>query len=405
MISIQTNGLMNVSPYMKADMPLLLTDDHEVLEAPTLWLSNVFLRKSRSIETLKQYTSIISRYLQWMDDTGYKAVNWQSVDEDVIKQYVEDLLQTRDEYGSPSNKTIEFYAARLQDFYKWAKKNGYKHYWDMGFEQVEIVLNDQALLKTTIYSDAKEIKLSSGQETAIRNERDKYLSRESFNIVIKLFDDEVYRVLTLFVWMTALRPKDLFQVPFIGKGKSCEIRRYRSNELDTIKDLYFEFESKGKTRSIEIPSDLWQYICKVYMPLRQKRALLYKEKHGVSPPNSALFLSKNGSIVSKKMLSDQLKKVREKVEIPERRLTAGMLRHSFATYFIHEALKNKNMIGKPYIYDAVIDNELKKWMGHTNIGTTYKFYVHLVNTIMKDDLIYDLRKIEYGNFISELDGS
>lgn len=31
-------------------------------------------------------------------------------------------------------------------------------------------------------------------------------------------------------------------------------------------------------------------------------------------------------------------------------------------------------------------------MGHNDIETTYKYYVHLVNRFVQDDLIYDLQK-------------
>ncbi len=402
MISIQTTGLCDVSPYMRDDIPLLLTNEHEVLEAPTIWLSAVSLRKSRSADTLKQYSSVITRFLQWLDDSGYQAVNWQSVDEDVIWQYVTELVHGRDELGRPNDKSIEFYAARLQDFYKWAKRNGYKHYWDMRVEEVCKVLHDQSLLKTTLHNEAKEIKLSSGQVTAISSEVSKYLSKESLKPVMSEMDDIVYKVITLIIWMTALRPKDLFQLPFVGTGMNKGIKRYRYSELDNLKDIYYEFESKGKRRSIEIPAVLWQFICKAYMPERQKRALIYREKHGVNPPNSVLFISKDGVIVTRKMLADNLKKAHKKAGIHERKLTAGMLRHSFATYFVLEALKKKNMLGKPYVYDAVIDDELRRWMGHSNIGTTYQYYVHLVNAAVTDDLVYDLRKSDFKELLSEI---
>ena len=77
-------------------------------------------------------------------------------------------------------------------------------------------------------------------------------------------------------------------------------------------------------------------------------------------------------------------------------LFRSALRHSFATYFVYLALKNESLIGKPYLYNAIIDDALRKILGHNDIETTYKFYVHIVNrfALGGDDLIYEISKKE-----------
>ena len=179
---------------------------------------------------------------------------------------------------------------------------------------------------------------------------------------------------------------------FRSMGLNAGLKRYHEEELENLSSILFEFESKGKRRSIKFPGDIWAAICRAWMPKRTERAMKYREKYGVMPPNTALFLSKNGVIVTRKMLSDNFKRVSEKNEYPEEGLTPRMLRHAFATYFVLDALKQYDLLGKPYIYNMVIDDSLREWMGHSNVDTTYKYYVHLINRYFHNDLLEDLNK-------------
>ncbi len=65
-----------------------------------------------------------------------------------------------------------------------------------------------------------------------------------------------------------------------------------------------------------------------------------------------------------------------------------------ATYFVLNALKERNMLGKRYVYDAVVAEVLRTNMGHNDVETTYEHYVRLANQFYKDDLIYDLKNAE-----------
>lgn len=390
-----TNGLAVVPPYKRANMPLYLTDTHEVLVAPTLWGCAVALRRSRSTDTLKQYAASLARFLSWLDHNGYSAVNWQNVDRDIVQHYITDLMMGRDEQGRPSDQTIESYVARVADFYKWAQDNGYHHYWDMKRDVVEYALGDQSLLSRTIEQEAREEKIAAAPTTGIKRELDKFLDRNSFEKAIKLFDDYVYAVIAIVIWMTALRPKDLLQLPYKGTGNNESLRRYRSDELENVGDLPFTFASKGKRRAIRVPALLWSYVCKSWMPHRQERALLYAKEYGVNPPNNVLFLSAAGRPVTYKMIHSHFARVAEHRDFGRKTLTPMMLRHSFATYFVIKALEAREMIGKPYVYDAVVDEALREYMGHADIGITYKHYVHLVNRFVRDDLISTLRQDEF----------
>ena|SRR2546429_354809 len=194
MLEMITDGLIDVSPYNQPGMPLFLTNEYEVIEAPTIWAAQVSLIRSRSDQTLKNYSNILARYLNWLDEIGHGAVNWQNVDREIIQGYIGYLAQSRNSDGKPNNETIEGYIARIADFYKWAKQNGYDHFWDMNQEIVRFRLKDQTLLNATVEVEKREFKLGGGTQTIAKKELEKFLDNHAFGLLIKLLDDYVYNV-------------------------------------------------------------------------------------------------------------------------------------------------------------------------------------------------------------------
>ena len=79
-----------------------------------------------------------------------------------------------------------------------------------------------------------------------------------------------------------------------------------------------------------------------------------------------------------------------------------MLRHACATYFVYDALKKKNRLGDAPVYDASLDEELRKLLGHEDVKTTYMYYVHLVNRFFYDDLLQDTMRARVDDGITAL---
>lgn len=386
-----TDGLKNTDVFPKDTVPIFLDEDFRVIEGPSYWAIALAQTRSRSIDTLKQYTTVLARFLQWRDDKGIKAINWHLTDEDVINAYIGYLINNRDIKGRPSNKTIEDYIAILSYFFKWATEKGYKHYWKIDLKKATIRIKGSSSIVKTEKQIEKRMHIGNGSTTHVDSERDKFIQRENILRIVELFDDVVYSFIVLVLWKTALRPKELFQLPYKGTGLNAGLKRYRDKELSELKEILFRFESKGKDRDIKFPPDVWTVICRKWMPEWVKRAAKYQERnHGKMPPNNALFLSENGRIVTRKMLRDKLNKVAQDPRCPEKKITPKMFRHSFATYFILDRLEQYNLLGKAYVYNAVIDAELREWMGHEDIETTYKYYVHLINRYFHNGLLNDL---------------
>jgi len=412
MIYRRTGGLIDVSPYNRAGMPLYLTDDHHLLEGPTLWALDMSLDVGSS-QTVRKYGAQLARYLQWLDDRGYGANKWQNVDKDIAHAHIADLVAGRDEAGRPTATTIEDHMARVAAFYRWALDNNYEHYLKMDDTWIRVTIKDQTLLADiapgiTVRKHAFGV--AGSNQARPRDELDKFLDRDSFKIALPMLvaDDPVYAWIALIIWMTGLRPMDLAQLPFHGREENAGLRRYRPEEIEDLRKekaaIPFTFVSKrAKRRTLNFPGDLWAALCEEWMPRRQERAALYAEKHGVNPPNSILFLADDGHPVSHRMILDHFSHIAARKEFPRDRLTPYMLRHSFATYFMLTALKKKGILGATNVYDAAIDDELRTWMGHDDIKTTYMYYVHLIHKFLHDDLIYDVGRDARINLLKGLD--
>lgn len=413
------HGVRRVSRDYPSDtaIPIFLDDSHRVIEAPSLWILSVARKASRSRATLRKYSAILYRYLRWLDNNGFSAQAWETVDEDIFELYVESICTPEVE-----GKTIVDYCARISSFYKWASRKGYDHYFDIDLAEVENVvevnLKNQLLLaniKPGIVVTKLNFDTPAGRPALHELEVEKFVSDRNQKVALHLMDDMVYRIIATIIRITGLRPRDLFQLPYRGKGENCGFIPYDLDEIpDNLKgrDIRFSFRSKGKDRSIEFPGLLWSVICEKYIPLRRERAQIYYQRSGISPSNDQLFLTEDGDVVNDYMLRYNFAKVVRKgnaspstgsdVLFTGRKYTPRMLRHSCATYFVLGHLKLTNRLGKPYRYDPEVDEALRRLLGHADIETTYRYYVHLVNRFHHDDLLSDLKRSHVNEGLSTL---
>ncbi len=396
---------------------VFFSDEYEVIEAPTYWIGEVAMRRSKSAKTEEKYSRIMGNYLQWLDDSGYGCCSWNSVDEEIFNAYIEFLqkptpLKERGIYRD----TIIDYACRIADFYEWARKKGYKHYFDLKMKDVEVTLRNQRLLghiNSTAKFSVLDISVERNIAELIKSDRNKFVAQENYRVALNLMEDLVFVVIATVIRVTAMRPKEVLQLPYKGGLTNSEFFPYDVADIpDGLANSSINFicESKGKRRRIEFPGKLWETICRIYIPIRQARVRKYRSRMGVSPPNSALFLTEDGYIVTYPILYYHFSKIGQKLkEITVRGnllvysqdlFGARMLRHTCATYFVIDALRLKMMLGKPYVYDAGIDEDLRELLGHSDVGTTYKYYVHMINRMHGEDLLKELHQTRVDSGIS-----
>lgn len=413
------NGVKRVSLDNQADtsMPIFLDDHHRVLEAPSLWIMEAVARKrSRSNDTLKQYCYVMRRFLQWLDDNNYGSQRWAMVDEEIFRKYVESLCT------GIEGTSIKYYCACIASFYIWARKKNYRHYFDLDLDgikkSVQVVLKDQLMLahvKPTVTVTKLDFDVPMGKKALHEREVEKFVTDRNHKIILAAMSDVVYQIIATVIWVTGLRPRDLFQIPYRGKERNTGFIPFDTDEIPETLDqqeITYWFRSKGKHRSIQFPGVLWRVVCERYIPLRRERADLYFKKYGISPSNATLFLAADGEVVN----AHRLRYAFDKAVLTSRpsppsapgyeftgtKYTPKMLRHSCATYFVYEHLKRNKILGKPYQYDPMVDENLRRMLGHTDIGTTYKYYVHLVNRFHSEDLLQDLKNSHVNQALSAL---
>jgi len=406
---IPGHGLKRIDGWPQGAVPLVFDEEFVIIEAPTRWLMHIAKLRSRSTETLRKYAWIIGRYFQWLDDAGYGAQNWIAVDIEVFEQYLAYIMRSKkaSDFG-PLEATAYDYAARIVAFYDWARRVGYRHFLEVDREEVTIRLTDQTLLahvQNGIVRDKLDFNLPSGRAAFLQKEVQKFVTQAEFEVAVSLLDDEVFKVIATIIRITAMRPKELLQIPYRGDGENAGFIPYDIDEIPenlSLQNIMFSCRSKGKNRRIQFPGRLWKVICQLYIPLRRERAEIYRARKGVSPRNSVLFLTRDGYPVDYSILFEHFSKVVKASDsnrvsgagpvYDKRVFNARMLRHTCATYFVYEALKKNNMLGRSFVYDAAVDEDLRDLLGHNDVGTSYKYYVHLANRFFKEDLLADLHR-------------
>ncbi|WP_185831642.1 site-specific integrase [Pseudomonas aeruginosa] len=417
------NGLLNHPPYMRDRVGILLDDENNIIEGPTNWLISLAQLRSRSFETTRNYANILQRFLQWLDDTpvveGHACIgahNWQVVDEEILYAYLESISRPslKCPHG-PSFRTLQHYTYRIWRFYNWAAKNGYEHYLELDSSDIDIFIPNQRLLSHINPSKSVEVlnfNVPTGGQAIHEREVQKFVIQSDYEIALEMIEDVVYKVIAAIIRITALRPKDLLQIPYRGTGINKEFIPYDHDALPSNIDetsIFYEFESKGKRRSIDFPGKLWRVICELYIPLRRQRAELYEKRHGVPPRNSELFLTSKGVPVTYSMLSYTFRNLVPTIKASDRGseyhgncFSARMLRHTCATYFVYEALAKQNRLGRHFVYDAALDEDLRRLMGHNDVETTLKYYVHLVNRFVTDNLLSELHRSRVDHGLSAI---
>ena len=409
------DGLVNIPDIRRSKIAIYFNDDYEVIEGPSDYMIRVVApKRSRSIRTSTKYAQILHVFLQWLDDVeddDYSSANWQQVDESVLYRYFLDYIESYQvrKGQAPAKKTLTDYATRIIEFYRWAEKNGYPHFMEVESKEAERYIADQLLLahlKPSVTYTKLDFNLPTGPRAIYELEIDKFVQQDDYVAAVRLLPDVVYSLMAVIFRTTGMRPKDILQLPYRGRpnGPNGALIPYDHDNIPADLDrrsLNYTFDSKGKTRSIEFPGKLWVLICKLYIPLRRVRATAHFKKYGISPKDDQLFLSEDGDVITYGMLFYNFAKVpslavgtvdsKGNPVFKGKRFNARMLRHSCATYFVYEGLKLRKQLGNPAFYDASMDEELRKMLGHTDIRTTFTYYVHLVNRFMHDDLLQDLR--------------
>lgn len=122
----------------------------------------------------------------------------------------------------------------------------------------------------------------------------------------------------------------------------------------------------AKPRDIDLPYDLMERLW-VYS-VRRRQARANNNHKGEEFPH--LFLTESGVPYTKDALTGIFRKLSQRVGF---KVTAHMLRHSYATYLLWSLRKSATFEGEPLLY-------VRDRLGHNDVSTT-AIYLHLVNSL------------------------
>ncbi|WP_439892976.1 tyrosine-type recombinase/integrase (plasmid) [Ralstonia sp. 25C] len=119
-------------------------------------------------------------------------------------------------------------------------------------------------------------------------------------------------------------------------------------------------------RGVDVPYDLMEKLWAYSLRHRQRRADADDERREI--PH--LFLTEEGAPYKKDSIAGIFRALSKRVGF---RVTAHMLRHSYATYLLWSLRKSETFEGEPLLY-------VRDRLGHANVSTTAD-YLHLVNSL------------------------
>lgn len=366
-------------------VPVLFDDDYKIIDAPSEWLISKSQIRSRSKDTRSNYGYVIALFFTWLEEKGKL---WNAISKADVNRFATEQIQSiKPDGGSLEGATINYRIDRIMDFYEFAYRNGYRHFVDIsGIEKVYQGDPDDRLLSHV--HGGKSTYVDHGLSVPKVEKRIKIISRRDFICGCRAFTDIAYVVAAVVMYLIGLRRMEVVQLEFRTRRNRDFIpfREYIQQFHDGVyRDLPFIFKGKGgKSRVVQFPLEIWEWISEVYLPLRKDRAELYAGKHGAYP--TQLLLTKAGAPLTKTGISDRFRTVALAQNINMR---SHVLRHSFATGFVIEYL-DAHKLAPTVLYDPGLDLALQEVLGHSDWKIT-KRYIHLVHALRGRDLLRDYR--------------
>lgn len=379
--------------------------EHYVLIAHTkpkallLSVPNLYLyEQSRSSEqTSRRYAGVIAMFYKFLS-TRPKYHSLSPGDYHVVTTNLEIQLwqldrqseRVRQDRNSPTTATTFEDAKIVQAFFAWVVKSGFTtnvkihlETWVANFKQDRMLNYVKRKAGVSISADPIRV-----LDRRAHQKRPKSLiTNKDIKTLLKTYPDRVYAVLFNFALATAIRPMELCQLPYLGKGKNRHLLPY--SELPKDQGTFeCEILGKGKKlRTIKIPAyalkDLFDTYTSNEYPARKKK---YKEKFGKPCPPSILFLNAEGVPVDKGMISSATNYAcmiaHEKDPTFRKSNNFYQSRHWWPTVMMAQHHGNKLLTSAADVIDAAFVQVLTNQMGHSDPITTYKHYLDLARSLV-----------------------
>ncbi|WP_212625367.1 hypothetical protein [Pseudomonas sp. PP3] len=384
---------------------LELPVEHYVLTAHTkpklmlLSVPNLYLYEQtrQSEQTSRRYAGVIAMFYRFLS-TRQKYKSLSPGDYHVITtnldiqlwQMERQSVRVSKDSDHPTTATTFEDAKIVQAFFAWVVKSGFTtnvkihlETWVANFKQDRVLTYVKRRARVRIDSDPIRV-----LDRRAHQKRPKSLiTNKDIKTLLKTYPDKVYAVLFNFALATAIRPMELCQFPYLGKGKNRHILPY--SELPKDQGAFeYEILGKGKKlRTIKIPAyalkDIYDTYTSSEYPARKKK---YKAKYGKACPPSILFLNAEGDPVDESMIASATNYacgIAHKRD-PTFRKSNNFYqsRHWWPTVMMAQHHGKKLLTPAADVIDAAFVQVLTNQMGHSDPITTYKHYLDLARSLV-----------------------
>lgn len=361
--------------------------------------ANLYLAEvtSSSLDSSKRYSTVISQFYNYIaTQTKFKkyGVHQYHVvadNRDIRRWQVErQIKREREQSISPTSETIYGDAKQLLLFFGWLKMNGYTTNVKVGYKTWKANFKNKRLL-SYITMKARRVVNGANIEVLDKHHRQKKLrsliNDSEIRLLIDSFPDPVYSAMFKFCLATAMRPMDLCKFPYVGSGENIHIMPF--SDMGSPHGIidYAVLNSKGnKDREIKINArDLQVLEIEYIIPLYHKRKKLYEMKYKRKCPPRILFLNKTGDPVTPERISNRTLYAVQKARSLDPSFRKGVdfyqARHWWPTQYLLKQYAEEILTTRPDVLNAAAAQVLTNQMGHSDISTTFKYYVDIARII------------------------
>lgn len=365
-----------------------------LLSVPNLYL---YEKTRSSLQTSKRYATVISMFYRFLEtQKAFRSLapgDYHTIVRNLdIKrwQVSRHAARLKKESARPSSATIFDDALIVRNFFAWVVGSTFTC--NVNIKKETWILNVKSDRMLNYIKKKAGIRIDSDPIRVLdRESRQHYqnplITDWEIKLLLESYPDRVYATMFCLELATALRPIELCDFPYLGKGENKHILP-RSQMPKGETQFPYQTVGKGnKLRNVVIPAyaldDVEISYTKIEYAARRKK---YKEKFGTACPPSILFLTVDGEPVTPKKISDATTYAKKLAHAKNPNFSMAndfyQARHWWPTMMVIQHHGEKLLTDAADVLDRALGQAIMNQMGHSNISTTYKHYVNLARTLV-----------------------
>lgn len=343
--------------------PLLINNDGDAVQPAQNWLWDALVKSGRtsSKNTWENYGRAVYDFFGFALTNGY---DWKAPS-------IEGGLGAIEAWRDWSKGTLGLQSSTINQrlrivirFYEWAMKKG--HIESLPFDYMTVQTSRQpgflAHVDTTGGSvSTPDVLLQQKKQTIA------FLTKEQISVCHETLTNPTHQLMYELMVRTGLRQIECRTFPDFYVFDPERRRDLQPGQKIRLHIDPADMEIKyGKPRDIDMPYDLMEKLWAYSVRRRQGRA--NNTPDGRELPH--LFLTEGGLPYSKDSIGAIFRTLSQRAGF---RVTAHMLRHTYATYLLWSLRKSTAFQGEPLLY-------VRDRLGHSDVSTT-AIYLHLINSL------------------------